>query len=73
MSSDRREFLKTLSLGGLALFTTDWTRLVTEAKATSGLKVLPPLPGETVSPALRPGGSANFSANKKDDLGGGRL
>jgi len=50
MSSDRREFLKTLSLGGLALFTTDWTRLVTEAKATSGGKVLPALPGETVSP-----------------------
>jgi hypothetical protein len=50
MSYDRREFLKTLSLGGLALFTADWSKLVDETKAASGGKLLPALPGETVSP-----------------------
>lgn len=49
MSYDRREFLKTLTLGGIALFTADWTKLVEEAKTASGGKVLPALPGEKVS------------------------
>lgn len=49
MSSDRRDFLKTLTLGGIALFTADWFKLVDEAKAASGGKVLPALPGEKVS------------------------
>ena len=49
MSSDRREFLKTLTLGGVALFTADWFKLVDETKAASGGKLLPALPGETVS------------------------
>ena len=49
MSSDRREFLKSLTLGGVALFTADWFRLVDETKAASGGKLLPALPGEKVS------------------------
>jgi hypothetical protein len=49
MSSDRREFLKTLTLGGIALFTADWFKLVDETKAASGGKLLPALPGEKVS------------------------
>ena len=49
MSSDRREFLKTLTLGGVALFTSDWFKLVDETKAASGGKLLPALPGEKVS------------------------
>ena len=49
MSSDRRDFLKTLTLGGIALFTADWTKLVEEAKAASAGKLLPALPGEKVS------------------------
>lgn len=49
MSSDRREFLKTLTLGGVALFTADWFKLVDETKAASGGKLLPALPGEKVS------------------------
>ena len=49
MSSDRREFLKSLTLGGIALFTADWFRLVDETKAASGGKLLPALPGEKVS------------------------
>lgn len=49
MSYDRRDFLKTLSLGGLALFTADWSKLVEDAKAASGGTVLPALPGEVVS------------------------
>lgn len=49
MSSDRRDFLKTLTLGGIALFTADWFKLVDETKAASGGKVLPALPGEKVS------------------------
>ena len=49
MSYDRREFLKTLTLGGIALFTADWTKLVEEAKAASAGKLLPALPGEKVS------------------------
>ena len=35
MSYDRREFLKTLTLGGIALFTPDWFKLVDETKAAS--------------------------------------
>ena len=50
MSYDRREFLKTLTLGGIALFTADWTKLVEEAKAASAGKLLPALPGEKVDP-----------------------
>jgi len=50
MSYNRREFLKSLSLGGIALFTADWFKLVDEAKAASGGKLLPALPGEKVSP-----------------------
>jgi hypothetical protein len=49
MSSDRREFLKTLTLGGVALFTADWFKLVDETKAASGGRLLPALPGEKVS------------------------
>ena len=49
MSSDRRDFLKTLTLGGIALFTADWFKLVDETKAASGGKILPALPGEKVS------------------------
>jgi hypothetical protein len=49
MSYDRREFLKTLTLGGAALFTADWLKLVEETKAASAGKVLPALPGEVVS------------------------
>jgi hypothetical protein len=33
MSSDRREFLKTLTLGGLALFTSDWFSSVKERRS----------------------------------------
>lgn len=50
MSYDRREFLKSLALGGIALFTADWSKLVDETKAASGGKLLPALPGEKVSP-----------------------
>ena len=49
MSYDRREFLKSLTLGGIALFTADWFKLVDETKAASGGKLLPALPGEKVS------------------------
>jgi len=49
MSSDRRDFLKTLTLGGIALFTPDWFKLVDETKAASGGKILPALPGEKIS------------------------
>ena len=49
MSYDRREFLKTLTLGGAALFTADWFKLVEETKAASAGKLLPALPGEKVS------------------------
>ena len=49
MSSYRRDFLKTLTLGGIALFTADWFKLVDETKAASGGKILPALPGEKVS------------------------
>jgi hypothetical protein len=49
MSSDRRDFLKTLTLGGIALFTADWFKLVDETKAASGGKLLPALPGEKIS------------------------
>ena len=49
MSYDRREFLKTLTLGGVALFTADWFKLVEETKTASGGKLLPALPGEKVS------------------------
>ena len=49
MSYDRREFLKTLTLGGVALFTPDWFKLVEETKAASAGKLLPALPGEKVS------------------------
>ncbi len=49
MSSDRRDFLKTLTLGGIALFTADWFKLVDETKTASGGKLLPALPGEKVS------------------------
>ena len=48
MSYDRRDFLKTLTLGGVALFTADWFKLVDETKAASGGKLLPALPGEKV-------------------------
>ena len=50
MSYDRREFLKTLTLGGVALFTADWFKLVDETKAASAGKLLPALPGEKVDP-----------------------
>lgn len=49
MSYDRREFLKSLTLGGLALFTADWFKLVDETKAASAGKLLPALPGQKVS------------------------
>ena len=49
MSYDRREFLKTLTLGGIALFTPDWFKLVDETKAASAGKLLPAWPGEKVS------------------------
>lgn len=49
MSYDRREFLKTLTLGGVALFTADWFKLVEETKAASAGKLLPALLGEKVS------------------------
>ena len=49
MSYDRREFLKTLTLGGVALFTADWFKLVEETKAASAGKLLPAWPGEKVS------------------------
>ena len=49
MSYDRREFLKTLTLGGVALFTADWFKLVDETKVASAGKLLPALPGEKVS------------------------
>ena len=49
MSYDRREFLKSLTLGGIALFTSDWFKLVDETKAASGGKLLPARPGEKVS------------------------
>jgi hypothetical protein len=50
MSYDRRDFLKTLTLGGVALFTADWFKQVDESKTASGGKLLPALPGEAVSP-----------------------
>ena len=34
MSYDRREFLKTLTLGGIALFTPDWFSSVKERRPT---------------------------------------
>ena len=40
---------KPLTLGGVALFTADWFKLVDETKAASGGKLLPALPGEKVS------------------------
>lgn len=49
MSYDRREFLKTLTLGGVALFTADWFKLVDETKAASAGKLLPALPRQKVS------------------------
>ena len=49
MSYDRREFLKSLTLGGLALFTADWFKRVEETKAASAGKLLPALPGQKVS------------------------
>ena len=49
MSYDRREFLKSITLGGIALFTSDWSKLVDETKAASGGKLLPALPGEKLS------------------------
>ena len=49
MSYDRRDFLKTLTLGGIALFTSDWFKLVDKTKAASGGKLLPALPGQKVS------------------------
>ena len=48
MSYDRREFLKSLTLGGLALFTADWFKLVDETKATSAGKLLPAWPGDPI-------------------------
>ena len=48
MSYDRRDFLKTLTLGGVALFTADWFKLVDETKSASGGKLLPALPGQKV-------------------------
>ena len=48
MSYDRREFLKTLTLGGLALFTADWFKLVDETKAASAGKLLPAWPGDPI-------------------------
>lgn len=50
MSYDRREFLKTITWGGIALFTADWSKLVKEAKEASGGKLLPALPGEKIDP-----------------------
>ena len=41
MSHDRRTFLKTLTLGGVALFTDDWFKLVAETKEASQGKQLP--------------------------------
>jgi len=49
MSYDRREFLKSLTLGGVALFTADWLKRVEETRAASAGKLLPALPGEKVS------------------------
>jgi hypothetical protein len=49
MSYDRREFLKSLTLGGVALFTSDWFKLVEETKAASAGKLLPALPRQKVS------------------------
>jgi hypothetical protein len=49
MSYDRREFLKSLTLGGLALFTADWVKLVDETKVATAGKLLPALPGQKVS------------------------
>jgi len=41
MSHDRRTFLKTLTLGGVALFTDDWFQLVAETKEATQGKQLP--------------------------------
>ena len=46
----RRDFLKNLTLGGVALFSNDWFRLVAETKLDTGGKQLPALPGEKVDP-----------------------
>lgn len=48
MSYDRREFLKSLTLGGIALFTADWFKLVDETKAASGGKQLPAWPSDAI-------------------------
>ena len=50
MSSNRREFLKTLTFGGLAIFTADWFKAVAETKVASGGKLLPAWPGQVIKP-----------------------
>jgi hypothetical protein len=49
-NQSRRDFLKNLTLGGIAVFTDDWFKLVVETKLATGGKQLPALPGEKVDP-----------------------
>lgn len=48
MSYDRRDFLKTLTLGGIALFTPDWFGSVQERRARKPELRLPAYPGDPV-------------------------
>lgn len=46
MSYNRREFLKNMTLGGLALFADDWLKRVAETKAATDGKQLPDVSGK---------------------------
>jgi hypothetical protein len=46
----RREFLKSLSIGGVALFTPAWFKLVAETKSASDGRQLPAKAGEKIKP-----------------------
>jgi len=46
----RREFLKSLSIGGVALFTPAWFKLVAETKSASDGRQLPAKPGQKINP-----------------------
>lgn len=50
MDTNRRDFLKNLTLGGAALFTLDWFKLVAETKAATAGKQLPAWPGDPLKP-----------------------
>jgi hypothetical protein len=48
MSSDRRDFLKTLTLGGIALFTPDWFGSIQERRPRQPEFRLPAYPGDPI-------------------------